>query len=167
MRSLNDRQRLFVLAMLSEPTKDAAKWARMAGYSDVKEGAKVRGHGLIHNPKVKAAAFEVARGQLDARGPIVAVEGLLRIAQRPSHKKHMTALLAILDRVGLPATTEHTVSVLHTDRTGKALAARIHELAGKLGMDATWLLGVNAAPRQIEGEVVSRETVPHDRPAQD
>lgn len=159
MQALTDKQRLFVLAMLTEPTGNAAKWARMAGYSDTKEGAKVRGHEVIHNPKVRAAAFEVARGQLDARGPIVAVEGLLRIAQRPSHKKHIVALLAVLDRVGMPATTEHRVTVDRADRSQLGVEKRIAralerlEKLGRLPVPAARL----APPVDVDFKVIDGE----------
>ncbi len=157
MQALTDKQRLFVLAMLTDPTGDAAKWARTAGYSDTKEGAKVRGHEALSNPKVKAAAFEVARGQLDARGPVVAVEGLLRIAQRPKHKKHITALLAVLDRVGLPATTEHKVTIDRADRSQAGVEKRIAralERLEKLGRLPSPLAAALAPPVDAEFKVV-------------
>lgn len=157
MSALTPKQRLFVLAMLADPFGNAARWARAAGYSDVKEGAKVRGFKALHSPAVRAAAFELARGQLDARGPILAVEGLLRVAAKPKHKKHLQALLEVANRVGFPASTEHNVNVNHSDRTGMAMVERIAKIAGMLGIDPGQLLGVNAAPKLIEGKVIDAQ----------
>lgn len=144
MRSLSPMQRAYVLAMASDPFGNPTRWARAAGYSDVKQGAKVRAHSLAHNPKIDAAVQEYARSGLTTLGPMLAAAGLIRIARNSNHKHHFKALESIADRVGLPKSTEHHVEVAHTDRTGTAMAARIEALALRLGLDPAALLGVNA-----------------------
>lgn len=155
MAALTEKQRRFVLAMASDPFGNAKRWAIAAGYSDVKDGAKVRGHFLVHDPRIEAAVMEVARGTINAVGPILAVSVMLRAAANKKHPKHLRAAEMIANRVGLHETTEHVVNVNHSDRTGAALAKRIQEFAGMLGLDPAALLGVNAAPKQIEHQEVA------------
>lgn len=154
MLALNERQRLFVLAMAADPFGNPTAWARAAGYSDVGGGAKVRGFHLIHNPVVEEAVLEYARGQLHTLGPILATFGMLRIARNPRHPKHLKALDMIANRVGLHETTEHRVTVNHTDKTGESVMERIRIAATKLGVDPSVLLGENVSPMKlIEGTV--------------
>jgi hypothetical protein len=151
MRALTPLQRRFVLAMASDPFGNSARWARAAGYSNVKEGAKVRGHFLIHDARIEAAAFEVARARLDCEGPLLATAGLLRIARDRNHPKHARAVEMLANRVGLHEVQE--VHVRRTDATGEGIVARIKALAADLGVDPAQLLGVNAAapaPKLIE-----------------
>lgn len=151
MRALTERQRKFVLAMAVNPYGNAAAWARAAGYSDVKEGAKVRGHHLMHSPAVEAAVLEVAQGMMNTAGPILAAAGMLRAAANPRHKRHMQAVEMLANRVGLHEVKE--VRVKKTDETGEALMERIRRLAGVLGVDADGLVGANvAAPKLIEAK---------------
>jgi phage terminase small subunit len=158
MAALNERQRRFVLAMASDPFGSAARWARTAGYSDTANAAKVSGHHLIHDARIEAAVFEVARACMSVQGPLLAMAGLLRMARDKNHPKHARAIEMLANRVGLHEVQE--VRVHRTDMTGEGLAARIKALAKDLGMDPAQLLGVNAAgpagtgPKLIEGEVV-------------
>jgi hypothetical protein len=156
MLALTEKQRRFVLAMASDPFGNPTKWARAAGYSDVGEGAKVRGFEAMHNPAVEEAVLEYARGQLNTLGPILATYGMLRIARNPRHPKHVKALEMLANRVGMHETTEHRVIVNHTDKTGETVMERIKAAAEKLGVDPSALLGENvAAPpmKLIEGVV--------------
>lgn len=153
-RSLSDKQRAYVLQMASNPLGTPTQWARDAGYSDHKERAKVAGHLCAHNPRVAAAAQEVARATAHTIGPLLGLAVALRIAKNDDHPKQLNAAIALMDRGGLPAQTQHTVAVHHTDGTGDALIERIKRAAAALGVSANDLLGVNA-PKLIEGEVVA------------
>lgn len=155
MLALNEKQRLFVLAMAADPFGNPTKWARAAGYSDKSDGAKVRGFHLIHSPAVEEAVLEYARGQLNTLGPILATFGMLRIARNPRHPKHLKAIDMLANRVGLHETTEHRVIVNHTDKTGEGVMERIRLAAEKLGVDPSVLLGENVASpmKLIEGVV--------------
>ena len=141
MAALTEQQRRFVLAMASDPFGSQADWARAAGYSDVKDGAKVRASNLIHSPAIEAAVFEVARSSMLTVGPILASQGLLRIAADPKHKRHAWALEKIANRVGLHEVQE--VHVHRTDQTGAAMIERIKALAAKMGANPAVLLGSN------------------------
>lgn len=153
MMALNERQRLFVLAMAANPFGNPTKWARAAGYSDHKEGAKVRAFHLMHSPKVEAAVMEFAAGQLNTLGPILATFGMLRIARNPKHPKHLRAIEMVANRVGFHEKTEHKVTVDHRDQTGTAVIERIKAAAAKLGVDPAVLLGANAPMKLIEERV--------------
>jgi phage terminase small subunit len=153
MLALNDAQRRFVFAMASNPFGTQKEWAIAAGYSDVKDGAKVRAHELLHNPKIERAVREYAKFHLGTFGPLLASAVMLRVARNPRHPQHLRAAEMIANRVGLHETTQHVVSVEHTDRTGAAMVEKIKRLAEKHGLNAASLIGENV----IEGEAVAIE----------
>jgi hypothetical protein len=146
MQALAPKQRALVLAMLSDPNGTQADWGRAAGYSDKADGAKVSACRNLQDKKVQAAIYEVARGHLNGAGPILAIQNLLRIAGDPKHAKNFDATLAIADRVGIHAKSEHRIMVEHKD--DRQMLELVARLAGELGVDARTLIGSNAA----EGE---------------
>jgi hypothetical protein len=148
MARLTEQQRRFVVAVLQQTVVNATQAAKDAGYSDVADGAKVRGHELMHNPKVLAALKE-EMGKRIALGAIVGIYGLQAIAADPDHKDHLRACVALADRGGYSPIVHQEIKVEHTDRTGAALMDRIKELAQKHGLDPEKLLA---------GGSVSRET---------
>jgi phage terminase small subunit len=123
--------------------------ARLAGYSDKSEGAKVTAHHLMQNPHVLEALHEVSWKRLNGMA-VKAIAALEFIVDTPEHPKHLRAVEMVLDRTGFAAQTEHKVIVEHkvNDLQIKALAARF---ADQLGVPAAKLIGANVA---IEGEVV-------------
>ncbi len=165
VKRLTDQQRAFVFALLDQGGKpNYAAAARTAGYSDTKEGAKVRGHAAAHNSKVIDALHEEAGKRFRLLG-WAGVRGLARIASDRKHPDHFKANKELADRFGFSAVTEHKVTVEKTDLTGAALMARIMEVASKLGVDPVVLLGENAAPpkmRQIEAQVVEVTDIPRE-----
>lgn len=145
MTALTPLQRRFVLAMIADPLATPTEWARAAGY-DPKGSDRVAGHDLSRSPKIEAAANELARAHLHTFGPVLGIGVMMMIARNKDHKDQLKAAAALANRSGFHETTEHTVRVEHTDRTGTAMAARIKVLADALGIDPAQLLGVNAAP---------------------
>lgn len=158
MSALTELQRKYVLAMAVNPFATPAEWAAAAGYGQNGAASRVAGHHNSRNRKIEAAVFEVAQSLLYTEGPMLAAAGLLLIAKDRSHPKHMRALETLANRVGLHETTEHTVKVEHTDRTGAAMIERIKALAERLGADPARLLGSNVQP-PIEGEFVEVKSV--------
>lgn len=150
MRALSPMRQKFVLAMLANPFGSRRQWAIDAGYSNVKDGAKVRAHEVWQDPLIQPAALEVSRAMLGALGPVLATAGLLKVAANPKHPQYVKALELVANRVGLQEKQE--IEVTHRDLTGDALLHRLHALAGRLGLDAQRLLGENISD-------VSRETV--------
>lgn len=155
MAALTEKQRGYVLAMLASPFGNPTQWARTAGYSDVKEGAKVRAHGLAHDPRIAEAADEVARQHLGTMGPVLGLAVAIRIAKNPKHPKQLRAAEMLLNRVGLHEKTEHLVTVDHSVNAA-GMVERIKAAAALLGVDAAALLGGNTPEplKLIEGEVV-------------
>jgi hypothetical protein len=143
MSALNERQRRFVLAMMSDPYGSATSWAKAAGYSDVAEGCKVRASELLRHPKVEAATQEVARALMMTVGPVLAVAGLLRVAGDPEHPQHVRAAELLANRRGF--SEKQQIEVVHRDLTGDALVARLRALADRHGLDAEKLLGISGA----------------------
>lgn len=147
MEALTERQRRFVLAMIDVPGCSHAAAARAAGYSDIAEGAKVRGHYLAHNPAVQEAIREEAGKRLNAAS-LTAAGVLLAFLTDDAiaPKERIKAAGMLLDRSGFGASQTINVNKTVTDRTGPAMLERIAELAALNGLDPAKLLGLNAAP---------------------
>lgn len=114
MLALRERERRFVWAYLlnamTDGKENGAQAARDAGYSDVKEGCKVRAHGLLHRDDVLEAMQEVAAREL--RGlAIPAVVSLARMLQKPDHPDHRKSIEMVLNRVGMAERTQIDVTV--------------------------------------------------------
>jgi phage terminase small subunit len=139
MAALNDRQQKFVLAMLLIPGCSHARAAREAGYSDVKEGAKVRGHYAAHNPKVQDAIREEARRRLDGLS-VIAANVMMDAMLDPKvpTKDKLKAASAVLDRTGFAAVQK--IDVTRKDESGVAVLDQIRRLAEKLGVPVQNLL---------------------------
>lgn len=146
MRALTDRQRRFVLAMLNFPNAKDWQLARAAGYPSRSHGyLRVAAHRAVHNEAVIEALHEEAGKRLRSSA-VLGVSVLAKIAGTDGHKDQMKAAEALLNRVGFHETSEHRVSVEHTDATGKAMVERIKALAALLAVDAGALLGANTGP---------------------
>lgn len=75
MEALDDRRRKFVRAVIQlqqNGIENVAAAARKAGYSDKKEGCKVRGHALIYDVRIQAALLEEGRKRINAAAAVVA-----------------------------------------------------------------------------------------------
>lgn len=135
VQALRERERRFVWAYLCNALTEGvngAQAARDAGYSDVKEGAKVRAHGLLHRNDVLEAMQEVAAREL--RGLMLpAVVALGRLVEKRDHPDHRKAIEMVLDRTGAAVRTaidvnvNGHVTVNHTDQALEDLA-RLREL---------------------------------------
>lgn len=148
MSKLSEKQQRYVLAMLADPFGNPTRWARAAGYSDASDACKVKGHYLSHNPKIDAAADEVAKQYLGTMGPILGVATVMRIARNPRHPKQLRAAEMLLNRVGLHEKTEHHVTVDHGN-TGDVVQ-RIRDAAALLGVPVEQLLGANVAAQPMK-----------------
>lgn len=141
MSALSERQRRFVLAMLDIPGCTPTRAAREAGYSDVSEACKVRGHYAAHNPRVQAALREEASKRLNSLTVIAAnVMMDVMLDEGTSTKDKLKAASAVLDRTGFAAAQNINVNKTITDHSGKAIMERIAALAMKHGLDPDALL---------------------------
>ena len=161
MAALNEMQRRFVLAFIETPSISQAGAARAAGYSDVADGAKVRGHYLAHNPRVQAAIREEAGKRLNSLS-LRASNFLMEVLDDETApiKERTKVALAVLDRTGFAAAQNINVNKTVTDLTPKAIEGRIRravERLEKLGRDPVSLLGRLAAPVDAEFKVVDEK----------
>ncbi len=142
MSALSEKQRGFVMAMIEVPGCSHAEAARRAGYSDIADGAKVRGHYCAHNPAVQMAIREEAGRRLNSLS-LTAANVMMMVMMDPEAplKEKLKAASAVLDRTGFGAAQTINVNKTVTDRSGKAVLARLQELAVKHGLDAGKLLG--------------------------
>lgn len=127
--------------------RSAADAARRAGFSDVKEGCKVRASQMMHDPDVLAAIEEVARKVLLGLAPL-AIRQARGVLEDPEHPAHARMIETILDRTGHFAKTEHKVTVEHTLDT-KELEDFARRLAAESGIDPARLLGVNSPSMKV------------------
>lgn len=158
MAALPAQRRAFVRAVIAlgrNGIENATEAARQAGYADNGQGIRVRAHTLMHDPGVLAALMEEARKRVNVAAAVVATPVAIEIAMNEAFepKDRLRACEMLFNRGGMPAMTEHKVTVEHKQpRQMVDLAAR---LAAELGVDPARLIGVNrAAAPVLEGEYV-------------
>lgn len=113
MLALTPQQRRFVVGWIQSRGKNAAAVARASGYSDIKEGAKVRAFEVLHSPKVMRALHEEAGRRLDGMAAI-AVAVLEQNLASSDIKARQAAADSILDRTGYPRRSEQAIE--HEDK---------------------------------------------------
>jgi hypothetical protein len=144
----DDRWRKFVWNYVFNGA-NGAEAARAAGYSDVKEAAKVRAHVLLQREDIDAAIQALTTKYLFSLAPKAAM-ALDRLLDNPKHPKHDRAIDMVLNRSGHGETSKIDVSlsgnvaVSHSDaavsdlRRLKALGLprdRLLEVFGFSGLD--------------------------------
>jgi hypothetical protein len=159
MQALTEMQRAFVLAMVADPHGSQAAWAEAAGYSTRGDGHHTQASRMLQDPRITAAAQEVARQHLGGNGPALAVRNLLTIAKDAKHPKHYDASLAILNRTGMSERTEHTVRVEHVNEA--PMLELVKRVAAEMNLPLEMLIGANhpALPKMklIEATAVEVE----------
>jgi phage terminase small subunit len=139
MQVLNERQRQFVLELVADPLLSNAEAARIAGYSDSSEAAKVTAHRLMHDQRIIEALHEQAGKRLRSVS-LKAAHRVEAMLDSEDDKIALKAAVAILDRVGFGAQQNININQTVTDQSGKAIMDRIRALATKLGLDEQRLL---------------------------
>lgn len=153
MQALRDDRRRRFAFIMGCGEENAAEAARAAGYSDVKDGAKVQAHHLMHDPDVLEAVQEVGRKALIGLAPL-AVKCAKAILQDKKHRAHARMVEVVFDRTGYIAETEHRVTVTHVADI-KELEALARRLALEGGIPVERLIGVNG----LDGK--SMKTIEH------
>ncbi|HEX3920064.1 MAG TPA: hypothetical protein VHW60_22225 [Caulobacteraceae bacterium] len=140
MNALAPRMRQFVLAKLQTGCSNAAA-AQLAGYAGNADVLKAQGWKLAHDDRVQAAMLEEARKYI-RDSSVMAIDIIIEIARNPEvdPKDRLKAAVELLNRGGLNAVSEHKVTVERT-LDDEALVERVKMFAGRLGIDATKLLG--------------------------
>jgi phage terminase small subunit len=176
MRELNERQRAFVRFLVTEkPGYGALTRAyRKAGYGKNSKPATQakEAHHMSRDERIIAAIAEESRKVIRVGHP-EAVAALFNVIRDPSHRDHMRAVSAIIDRCD-PVVTKHLVDVTHRhedpDRAAleelKALRQlgatreKLLELFGSNGLDRLEMLEAAeiaqraASAKMIEGKVI-------------
>jgi len=159
MKALNERQRLFVLAILDQGSKpDATAAAKKAGYAtESTESLWVQAHRLSHDNRVQSAILEEARKRLQT-GTIAAVSLLMEtISDETADRGHrLKAAQMLLDRGGLHVLTEHRIDVVHSDDRDEKIK-RIIELANEMRMNPRALLGNMADIQETDFTLIEGE----------
>lgn len=168
MEALRPLQREFVrrfIALGQNGWQDNSLAAGEAGYKGTPEVLRVTGHRLAHNPAVQAAIFEETRKRVSLSAAVVATPIAISIAmdEKVPARDRLRACEMLFNRGGMPAMSEHKVTVEHKQPVAMIeLAAR---LAKELGVDPARLIGANrAAAAVLEGEF--REVGPDEQAAE-
>lgn len=139
MNALTPMRRAFVVAYCTNGC-DATAAARDAGWQDTGSGAiRVTAHRTLHRPDVRAAIREWTIAAMQAKLPIYRTL-LEEVAENVQHKDQTKAILALMDRGGLPAVTERNVNVNVTVTKAEKIA-EIRKWALETGQDPQELLG--------------------------
>lgn len=159
MQALTDRQRVFVLALVEDPLMSRAEAARVAGYSDSSEAAKVSAHRLMHDNRVIEALHEQAGKRLWSIS-LKAAHRVDQMLDSEDDKVALKAAVSVLDRVGFGAQQNININQTVRDESAKGLEDRIRRAAAallKLGSNPGELLGL-PEPVDAEFSEVKNET---------
>lgn len=116
----DERRRAFAWHYVFNGANGAAA-ARVAGYSDSSDGAKVRAHGLLQRDDVQDAIKALSTRYLFSLAP-KAILRLEELLDNPKHPKHDKAIEMALSRSGhgdrssVDVNVSGTVTVNHTDQ---------------------------------------------------
>jgi hypothetical protein len=134
MRALTDKQRAFVMVLVEDPLLSRAEAARIAGYSDSSEAAKVSASRLMHDTKIIEALHEQAGKRLWSIS-LKAAHRVDQMLDSEDEKVVLKAAVSVLDRVGFGAQQNININQTTTDRTGVGMLERIRALAAANGID--------------------------------
>ena len=115
MLALPEQRRRFVIAYTQSVSGNATEAARLAGYSDSSEGAKVAAHRLLHDERIVAAIQEWTERAVFGRGAYIGIQALIEIAADPEHRDRFKAADSLADRTGFARQTNHQVRVENAD----------------------------------------------------
>jgi phage terminase small subunit len=156
MQALTEKQQKFVRAVIAlarDGEENYAKAAREAGYSDHMERCKVTGHFLSHDARVQAALLEESKKRVSLAASVIATPVAVKIAmdEKVSPKDRLRACEMLFNRGGMPAQTEHKVTVEH--RQPRQMVELAERLAAELGVDKQKLIGLNRdAAKVVDAE---------------
>lgn len=135
MRSLNEKQRRFVVAHLELGCRNQTQAAILAGYTSESsmKSVTVQGSRLARDPRVVAAMREETERRLKSNAA-VAASALVEIASDPMAKDRFKAADALLKHSGFIVPTRAEV-VVKDQRTQDDLIREATEVARSMGVD--------------------------------
>jgi hypothetical protein len=159
----SDRMRKFVLALLSQGTRNAVAAYKAAGYQGTGDTANSQSYRLMHDERIIAAIHEEAKNHVRTGQLVDAIQAVDEIIADPRHRDRARVALGVYDRAGLHALSEQKVTV---ERLGAdpERVERIRLLLEKLGLDMEGvkrLMGNRLAPT-VEATDAEYSEVPRD-----
>lgn len=147
MRALpNDRWRRFVIACNQPDVRTGGvnytQAAEDAGYNTTnRKSLGVIAHTLAHDERIQAAMLEESKRRVGAALPI-ATAAIIGIISNPLAKASdiLKAAGMLMDRGGMPMTTEHNVNVAKIKSQTEQIADAV-KLCKELGLDPAVVLG--------------------------
>jgi len=153
MKPLAPRHRAFCVAYVTTANGNATQAAKDAGYTDNDTGAlKVTAYRLVHQPRILAGIRETVVARVASNLPVY-VNALESVALNAQHKDQTKALLALMNRGGLPDVTERNINV-NVNVSSAEKVAEIRQMAEELGLDPNKLLGNVTDATDAEFEVI-------------
>lgn len=159
MEALNHNQRQFVLAIIQTGCTNT-KAAELAGYKGDRNTLKANGWRLAHDARIQAAIQEEAQ-KLIRSTSVMAINVIADIARdkRVPARDRIKAAVELLNRGGLPAQSEHLLTVEHHDRrTTSELIESIAGMCRDFGIEPLAVLervGVHAEPTDAVFELIT------------
>lgn len=164
MQALTPKQRAFVEAYMEHPTWIPRQLAELAGYSATSRNSiTVYSHRLMKDERILAAMNEEAGKRLKTGG-LIGVAAVVKIALNESHKDHLKAALALMNRTGFHELSEHKITVDDKrPQTKREIIEATKNVLAELGMSADeaskFLTKAANEPIEVEfEEVVEPET---------
>lgn len=152
MLACNQAERRFAVAAVMYPLAKDWQIAKAAGYSDRSHGAlRVTAHRLFHSERVLGAIRECADKEVRSSG-MLAIATIKKIARRDGDKDQFKAAAWLAGLNGFAVAQNINVNQTVRDESGKALLAKIEQLAGRLGVPVAGLLGPRSAAPVVDAE---------------
>ena len=179
MRVLNERQHLFVRALLMEKPGYGAATRPIAKPATATSKAATQSkeaHKMLRDDRIIAALAEEAKKVIRGIGHAEAVSALLNMVRDPEHRDHARAVDMIMRRVD-PEVTKYSVDVTHRvdDPDREALEEiralrklgtardKLFELYGPNGLDRLEALeAADTARRAAQAKIVEGRVIEHE-----
>ncbi len=113
MTACTPMERAFVMALLMQGDSiNYTEAALTADYGKTYGSARELGHRVVRKKRIRDAIREEAEVRMQA-APVLLVNGLLTVAKDRTHKDHVKAMLAIMNRIGMHEIQETIVHHKH------------------------------------------------------
>lgn len=169
MRVLTPKMRKFVWAVLEAGNSNFADAAAVAGYTcKNRNSLRVTGYRLAHDGRIRDAIVEEGRRRIHS-GVILAASTLMEIMGDETVKAsdRLKAVGMVLNRAGIPETTEHKVIVEHTGSDREELKRIVMDLKDR-GLDpAEYLSKFGITLSEVEYKVIDVTPESNDRVPED